>query len=116
VIAPHSADRNRLALLRHGLKSQNLWGWHGLLSLLDVVVITAYIALGFFGGRFPRGLVLLPFIPVFLWGIPELVWVVRHRLFMPWPQRPRWIRLGHHLTGVAGALAMTAMMARYYLF
>ena len=77
-------------------------------------VMVAYIALVLFGGRIPDRFLLLPFLPIYLLLLQELVWQARYASISR-ERRPAWMRL----TGVVAYLLCLAIAAslvvRYYL-
>lgn len=98
------------------------FGYRGRVFAIPIalVVMVAYIALVWFGGRIPGRFLLVPFVPVWLMWLPEWVWQVRHGFSgwerLPgWGTLPAWMRLTRILAYLLSLAIAGGFVVRYYL-
>lgn len=85
-----------------------------LFAIAIVLVLVAYIPLAQFGGRIPGNALLLPFLPIFLFGLVELVWQGRHG-FPDYEKWPAWMRLTSVVAGLLCLAIVASLLVRYCL-
>jgi len=88
-------------------------------AVLTALVFVVYIALVWFGGRIPERFLLLPFLPVWLLWLPELVWQARHGFTgwerLGWERQPVWTRLLRVMATLLCLAIVAGLVVRYYL-
>ncbi len=87
------------------------------LVIAIALVLVAYIALVLFGGRIPGRFLVLPFLPVWLLWLPELVWQARHGFtgWESWERLPAWLRLTRVVTYPLCLAIVAGVVVRFYL-